>query len=196
IEKAHSDIFNILLQILDEGTLTDSFGRHIDFRNTILIMTSNIGTQELKRSQIGFETQGEVFTYNSMRETLLEKVKKTFRPEFLNRVNEIVVFRALGKPEMSKIVELLFSELKERVREKGIELILDDSAKELLIEEGFDPNFGARPLRRAIERILEDPLAEKILEIGIKKGTKLRIVRQEKEVDFIVESGAKIPITR
>ncbi len=196
IEKAHPDIFNILLQILDEGMLTDSFGRNVDFRNTILIMTSNIGTKELKRSQIGFETQKEMFTYSSMRDRLLEEVKKVFRPEFLNRVNEVVVFRALGKLEMSKIVDLLFSELKEQVSEKGVTLILDDSAKELLVEDGFDPNFGARPLKRAIERILEDPLSEKILEIGFKKGTKLKIVRQDKEVDFIAESGDKVPVAR
>ncbi len=196
IEKAHPDIFNILLQIMDEGMLTDSFGRHIDFRNTILIMTSNIGTQELKRSHIGFETQREVFTHKFMKETLLEKVKKTFKPEFLNRINDILVFRALGKPEMAKIVDLFIAELKELVHEKGITLTLDDSAKELLIEEGFDPHFGARPLKRAIERILEDPLADKILELGIKRGTKLKVVRQDNEVDFIIESNNKIPVRR
>ena len=191
IEKAHYDIFNILLQILDEGMLTDSFGRQVDFRNTILIMTSNIGTKEIRKTAMGFEAQETVLDYKSMKDKLLEEVKKVFRPEFLNRIDETIVFRALGKEEMGRIVELLFAELQERIREKGIELILDESAKELLIEEGFDPNFGARPLKRAIERILEDPLSEKILQLGIKRGAKLKIVRTEKKVDFLIESAYK-----
>ncbi|MBI4722410.1 MAG: ATP-dependent Clp protease ATP-binding subunit, partial [Candidatus Stahlbacteria bacterium] len=192
IEKAHYDIFNILLQILDEGMLTDSFGRQVDFRNTILIMTSNIGTKEMRKTVLGFEAQETVLDYKNMKDKLLEEVKKVFRPEFLNRIDETIVFKALGKEEMGKIVELLFAELQERIREKGIEIILDESAKELLIEEGFDLNFGARPLKRAIERILEDPLSEKILQLGIKRGTKLKIVRIEKKVDFLIESAYKV----
>jgi ATP-dependent Clp protease ATP-binding subunit ClpC len=196
IEKAHYDIFNILLQILDEGMLTDSLGRQVDFRNTILIMTSNIGTKELKRKRIGFEQTQEVLDHRAIRETLLEEVKKVFRPEFLNRIDEVVVFRALGKKEMEKIVELLFTELQERTKERGINLILNPSVKELLIEEGFDPNFGARPLKRAIERIIEDPLSEKILQLGIKKGITLEIVREGKKVDFIVTKETKVPIKK
>jgi len=191
IEKAHYEVFNILLQILDEGRITDSFGRQVDFRNTILIMTSNIGTKELKKTKIGFQGKERILDYEESKEVLLEEVKKVFRPEFLNRVDDIVVFRALGKKEMEKIVEILFEELRERIKEKGIDIILDASAKELLIEEGFDPNYGARPLKRAMERIIEDPLSEKILELEIKKGVALRIVRGKKGIDFVVEKKRK-----
>jgi ATP-dependent Clp protease ATP-binding subunit ClpC len=192
IEKAHSDTFNILLQILDEGVLTDSFGRQVVFRNTILIMTSNIGTEELKRAKIGFGAKEKISDYDDMKEGLLEEVKKVFRPEFLNRIDEVLVFKSLGREEMGEIVELLFSEVQQRVKEKGIELTLDESVKELLMEEGFDPNFGARPLKRAIERVLEDPLSEKMLQIGIRRGTKLRVVRAKKGVDFVEESRPKV----
>ena len=185
IEKAHYDVFNILLQIMDEGALTDSFGRKVDFRNTIIILTSNLGTGEIKRATIGFESTEEGINYEDMKKRLLEEVKKTFKPEFINRIDEIAVFRPLGKEEMSKIVELLFSELQVRIAEKGIFLTLDDSAKELLMEKGFDPEFGARPLKRAMEKVLEDPLSEKILELGFKTKTKLRIVRQGDAVEFI-----------
>jgi ATP-dependent Clp protease ATP-binding subunit ClpC len=196
IEKAHPDTFNILLQILDEGVLTDSFGRQVDFRNTILIMTSNIGAEELKRAKIGFGAKDRIANHDDMKESLLEELKKLFRPEFLNRIDETIVFRALGREEMGEIVELLFSEVQERVKEKGIYLTLDKSMKELLMEEGFDPNFGARPLKRALERVLEDPLSEKMLQIGIRRGTKLRAVRARKGVDFLVESTPKVTVRK
>ncbi|MDI6839721.1 MAG: ATP-dependent Clp protease ATP-binding subunit [bacterium] len=196
IEKAHPDVFNILLQIFDEGILTDSFGRRVDFKNAILIMTSNIGTRELKRAKIGFETKDEAIDYESMKSRLLEEVKKVFRPEFLNRIDEILVFRALGRSEMGKIVDLLFSELQLRMKEKGIALVLDNSAKELLIDEGFDPNFGARPLKRTMERMLEDPVSEKILEIGFKRGTKIIVVRNKEKLDFVVESTHKVTVEK
>ncbi|MCK4352594.1 ATP-dependent Clp protease ATP-binding subunit [candidate division WOR-3 bacterium] len=188
IEKAHPDVFNLLLQILDEGILTDSLGRKVNFKNTVLIMTSNIGTKGLKGAKIGFESKEEIADYSSMKKRLMEEVKKVFRPEFLNRIDEVLVFRALGKPEMKKIVELLLSELQERIRERGINLSVDENAKELLIEEGFDPNFGARPLKRAMEKLIEDPLSDKILEIGFKKGTRLRAIREKDNIDFIIES--------
>lgn len=196
IEKAHPDVFNILLQILDDGFVADSFGRRVNFRNAVLIMTSNIGTRELKRAKIGFETKEEVIDYEAMKKRLMEEVKKVFRPEFLNRIDEVLVFKALGRGEMWKIVELLFSELQERIKEKGITLILDDSAKELLIEEGFDPNFGARPLKRAIERIIEDPLSERLLQIGFKKGTRLKVVREKGKVSFVVEPARKVLVRK
>ncbi|MDD2890575.1 MAG: ATP-dependent Clp protease ATP-binding subunit [bacterium] len=192
IEKAHPDVFNLLLQILDEGTLTDSFGRKVDFRNTILIMTSNIGTSEIKRTSIGFEgTTNANIDYEQMRKKLLEEVKKMFRPEFINRIDEVVVFKSLGLEEMEKIIDLLLSELKNRLVEKSIQLVIDKSAKELLLEKGFDPEFGARPLKRAIEKIIEDPLSEKILELNNKKGIILKVVRENDKVNFIVESFYK-----
>lgn len=187
IEKAHPDVFNLLLQILDEGMLTDAFGRKIDFKNTILIMTSNIGTSEIKHANIGFEFKTEEIDYGQMKSRLLEEVKKVFKPEFLNRIDDVVVFRALGRTEMGKIVDLLVGELTDRLSEKGVQVVLEESAKELLLEKGFDPHFGARPLKRAIEKIIEDPLSEKLLEIRGKKSIKLKIVRDGDKADFIME---------
>ena len=163
IEKAHPEVFNILLQILEDGQLTDAFGRRINFKNTVLIMTSNIGTREISKGvTLGFQREPGL-DYEKMKERLLEEVKRTFNPEFLNRVDEIVVFHSLGREEMKKIVEILVEEVKDRLKEKSIELSLTDEAKDLLIEDGFDPNYGARPLRRAIQRLLEDPLSEEVL---------------------------------
>ncbi len=184
IEKAHPDVFNILLQILEDGTLTDSFGRRVDFRNTVLIMTSNIGTKEIKRTKVGFETK-EGTDYETMKKDLLEDVKKTFNPEFLNRIDETIVFHELSKEDMRKIVEILFEELKGRVKEKNIEVELSDSAKELLIDKGFDPSYGARPLRRALQRILEDPLSEEVLKQGYKRGLKVNATRKGDRLAFV-----------
>lgn len=162
IEKAHPDIFNILLQILENGVLTDSFGRHIDFKNTCIIITSNIGTKEVGR-EIGF---GAGEKKEDKRAFLMAKLKKTFNPEFLNRIDEIVVFNALGRKEMGKIVNILVKDVLDRVKEKGFVIEMTDEAKELLIEKGFDPEYGARPLKRAIQRLLEDPLSDKLLVAG------------------------------
>jgi ATP-dependent Clp protease ATP-binding subunit ClpC len=187
IEKAHPDVFNILLQVLDEGRLTDSYGRKVSFKNTILIMTSNIGANLLKKSgAIGFKTQEEEETYQDMKQRLLDEVKKTFKPEFLNRVDEVIVFRDLTRENLKKIVEIEVKEVQNRLKEKGIEVALDDKAKEFLIEKGFDKAFGARPLKRTIQRYLENPLAEEILSGSYKEGSKIRTTfsRDKDRLDF------------
>ncbi|AEH50716.1 ATP-dependent Clp protease ATP-binding subunit [Pseudothermotoga thermarum] len=166
IEKAHPDVFNILLQIMDEGRLTDSQGREVDFRNTIIVMTSNIGGTLINKSKrtLGFVSEDNFQQeYEEIKQLVLEEVKKTFRPEFLNRIDEIIVFHPLTREHIEKIVDILVSDLRERLKEKNLSLVLTKEAKDLLIEKGFDPVYGARPLKRAIQQLLEDPLAEEIL---------------------------------
>ncbi|MEE8317273.1 MAG: AAA family ATPase, partial [Candidatus Omnitrophota bacterium] len=176
IEKAHPDVFNILLQVLEDGRLTDSYGRKVDFRNTIVIMTSNVGADILrKQGSIGFKSEKDEMTYKSMKEKLLEQVKKTFKPEFLNRIDDTIVFHSLTKEHLYKIVEIELKELKERLKEQDIEIELDDGAKELLIEKGFDPIFGARPLKRTIQRFLEDSLAEEIIAKRFEKNKAVKV---------------------
>jgi len=164
IEKAHPDVFNILLQVLEDGRLTDSFGRKVDFRNTILIMTSNVGADILrKQGSIGFKSEKKEVTYKNMKEKLLDQVKKTFKPEFLNRIDDLIVFHSLTKEDLYSIVEIELKEVEARLKEQEIEITLDKEAKDILIEQGFDQVFGARPLKRTIQRLLEDPLAEEII---------------------------------
>ena len=185
IEKAHPDVFNILLQVLEEGRLTDSFGRKVDFRNTILIMTSNVGADILrKQGSLGFKSRNEEVTYQEMKQKLLEEVKKTFKPEFLNRVDDIVVFKSLGKESLFNIVEIEISYVADRLKEQKITFELDKAAKELLIEKGFDPVFGARPLKRTIQRYLEDPLAQDLISNKFKEGTHIKITRKRDELEF------------
>ncbi len=164
IEKAHPDVMHLLLQILEEGKITDSLGRKIDFRNTIIIMTSNVGAELLKKqTTMGFGAPREGHDYDSMREKILDETKRVFKPEFLNRLDEIIVFHSLEKSHLLKIVDLEVEKVKVRLRAKEVEIILDNLAHEFVIEKGYDPNYGARPMRRAVERYLEDPLAEEIL---------------------------------
>lgn len=178
IEKAHPDVFNMLLQVLEEGRLTDSYGRKVSFKNTILIMTSNLGADLIKKTgSIGFSTGKEEENYASMKERLLGEVKKTFKPEFINRVDEVIVFRSLGMEELKKIVNIEIKGVTERLKEQRVEIELDESAKEFIIEKGFDKNFGARPLKRAIQRYLENPLAEEIISGSFKEGVKIHITR-------------------
>ncbi len=185
IEKAHPDVFNILLQILEDGQLTDSFGRKVDFKNTVIIMTSNIGTADIRRSDgIGFAKVDASVSYEKMKERLLEEVKKLFNPEFLNRIDEIVVFRSLTKEDMKKIVDILIGELEERLDDKKMVLEIDESGKDLLVEEGFDPQFGARPIKRTIRRLIEDPLSEEILKGNIKEGKHIKLVRSGDRLEF------------
>ena len=193
IEKAHPDVFNILLQLLDEGRLTDSYGRKVSFKNTILIMTSNIGADMLKkRGSIGFKTQKEEETYQDMKERLLEAVKKTFKPEFLNRVDDVIVFRALSRDDLKQIVEIEAREVQKRLKEKNIEVTLDRKAKDFLIDKGFDKIFGARPLKRTIQRYLENPLAEEILAGSFKEGARVTVTcLKEKDALKFVKSSAK-----
>ena len=176
IEKAHPDVFNLLLQILEDGRLTDSFGRKVDFKNVILIMTSNIGANLLKKQgSIGFKSQKDETSYQDMKKRLLDEVKKTFKPEFLNRVDDVIVFRSLSKEDLKQILEIEINEVRKRLASKEINIELTDKAKEFLIERGFDVTFGARPIKRTIQRFLEDPLAENIIAGKFKKGKKIKV---------------------
>jgi len=192
IEKAHPDVFNILLQLLDEGRLTDSYGRKVSFKNTILIMTSNIGANLLKKTgAIGFKTQKEESeTYKDMKGRLLEAVKKTFKPEFLNRVDDVIVFRSLTKEDLKHIVEIEVKDVSERLQDRNIEIILDDKAKDFLIEKGFDYVFGARPLKRTIQRYLENPLSEEILAGAFKDGGKITVTWTKGKTELSFKKSA------
>lgn len=189
IEKAHPDVFNILLQVLEDGRLTDSFGRTVSFRNAILIMTSNIGAREIKDgSTIGFQSSSAEMTYERMKDTVMGEVKKVFNPEFLNRLDEIIVFHALEKHHLLDIVDIMIEEVRERMEEHSITITLTDKAKEFLIERGYDPNFGARPLRRTIQKHIEDPLAEKMINGEIQDSAKIHIDGGEERLVFNVEN--------
>jgi ATP-dependent Clp protease ATP-binding subunit ClpC len=164
IEKAHPDVMNMLLQILEEGKLTDSLGRAVDFRNTIILMTSNTGAESIaKTNSIGFSTGSDEIDYEKMKEKILSMTKKAFRPEFLNRLDDTIVFRNLTKPDLVQILTLEMAKVMERLKARNIVLNLSEEANEFLVTKGYDPQYGARPMRRAVERYLEDPLAEDIL---------------------------------
>ncbi len=163
IEKAHPDVFNTLLQILEEGRLTDSQGRSVDFRNTIIIMTSNLGTQELRKANVGFTKADEAMSYARMRDKVMDSLKNHFRPEFLNRIDEVIVFHELAKNEVMQMVDLMLKRLTTQLEAQGLGIELTQAAKEFLADKGYDPTLGARPLRRAIQRLIEDALSEKIL---------------------------------
>ncbi|MCM8778368.1 MAG: ATP-dependent Clp protease ATP-binding subunit [Candidatus Omnitrophica bacterium] len=193
IEKAHPDVFNILLQVLDEGRLTDSFGRKVDFRNTILIMTSNIGAEFWrKQATLGFRSEKEGVDYETIKTKLMEEVKRTFKPEFLNRIDDIIVFRPLTRENLQKIVELEINEVRKRMSEQGYFIELTSEAKEFLIDKGFDPVLGARPLRRTIQRYVEDPLAEEIIAGKFKVGDTIKIVFQENHLEFEIAGEKQI----
>ncbi|MET0145121.1 MAG: AAA family ATPase, partial [Ilumatobacteraceae bacterium] len=163
IEKAHPDVFNTLLQILEEGRLTDSQGRSVDFRNTVLIMTSNLGTQDLRKANVGFTTADSAMSYERMKEKVMDALKVHFRPEFLNRIDEVIVFHELNRAEVLQMVDNLTRRLTTQLEGQGLGIELTQSAKELLAAKGYDPQLGARPLRRAIQRMVEDPLSEMLL---------------------------------
>jgi len=164
IEKAHHDVFNMLLQIMEEGRLTDSFGRNVDFKNTILILTSNIGTAAIKnQATLGFQKSDDEVTYEKMKEGVLIEVEKYFKPEFLNRLDDVIVFRPLTKENLKEIIDIELVDVRKRLEDRGIHLFLTDDAKDKIIDEGTNLELGARPLRRAIERMIEDPLAEELL---------------------------------
>jgi ATP-dependent Clp protease ATP-binding subunit ClpC len=179
IEKAHPDVFNILLQILEDGRLTDAQGRTVDFRNSIVIMTSNIGASEIaKNTGIGFTVGDETgITYDDMKKGIMGELKKVFRPEFLNRIDEVIVFHKLAKDEIREIVELLLKRVRESLADRELSLNLSDSAADLLVEKGWDPTMGARPLRRAIQRFIEDPLADEVLAQNAPPGSTVEVDR-------------------
>jgi ATP-dependent Clp protease ATP-binding subunit ClpC len=180
IEKAHPDVFNILLQILEDGRLTDSQGRTVDFRNAIVIMTSNVGAAQIaKNTGIGF-TVGEGDTgvsFDEMKTRIMSELKKVFRPEFLNRIDDVIVFHKLAKDEIREIVELLLKRIRESLAEREMSLNLSDDAADLLVEKGWDPSMGARPLRRAIQRYIEDPLADEVLAQNVDPGSTVEVER-------------------
>ncbi|MGY3716703.1 ATP-dependent protease ATP-binding subunit ClpC [Sutcliffiella cohnii] len=190
IEKAHPDVFNILLQVLEDGRLTDSKGRTVDFRNTILIMTSNVGADALKRNKfVGFNIQDENQQYKDMKGKVMDELKRAFRPEFLNRIDEMIVFHSLEKQHLKEIVTLLADQLTKRLKEQDIDLELTEAAKEKISEEGYDPEYGARPLRRAIQKHIEDRLSEELLKGTIEKGQK--VVLDVQDGQFVVKAAEK-----
>jgi ATP-dependent Clp protease ATP-binding subunit ClpC len=187
IEKAHPDVMHLLLQILEDGKVTDSLGRKIDFRNTIIIMTSNVGADLIRRqTTMGFGAPKDTQDYDTMRDKILEETKRVFKPEFLNRLDEIIVFHSLNKPDLLKIVDLEVDKVKRRLKLKEIEIALDDPAHEFVINKGFDPTYGARPMRRAVEKYLEDPLAEELLKGAVKAGDIVEVTVDGEKLAFRV----------
>jgi ATP-dependent Clp protease ATP-binding subunit ClpC len=186
IEKAHPDVFNTLLQVLDDGRLTDGKGRTVDFRNTVIIMTSNLGAQHLRSTgSFGFTAaENEEESYEKMKERVLDEMKKAFRPEFINRLDEIIVFRPLNKDELYQIVSLLINRVRKTLREHEVDIELTEAAKEVIAKEGYDPAFGARPLRRAIQRLVEDQLSEEMLKGTFKKGEVVLIDAEDGKLTF------------
>jgi len=191
IEKAHPDVYNILLQILDDGQLTDNYGRKVNFKNTLIIMTSNVGAREVKRSAgMGFTKPGEQDDFERMESAIREEVKRTFTPEFLNRIDEQIVFRSLNKVDLVSIVDILVAELQKRLNEKNVKLELDLPAKEFIVENGFDPTLGARPLRRSLQRLVEDELAERFLMGEITENSTVRVGRDGDKLVFTSTANA------
>ncbi len=179
IEKAHPDVFNILLQVLDEGHLTDNYGRIIDFKNTVLIMTSNLGARDISKGGLGFQTANVNTSYDIMQNKVRDEIERAFNPEFLNRVDDIIVFHPLSKSEISEIVHILLKDLESRLADSEMTLKLNESAIEFLVDRGYDEKFGARPLKRAIQRFLEDPLSEKILVAEFSAGDEIEVEVEE-----------------
>jgi len=189
IEKAHPDVWNVLLQILEDGQVTDSLARKVDFRNTIIIMTSNVGAELIRKGNVmGFGTPVHEQDYNAIKEKILGETKKIFKPEFLNRLDDQIVFHSLTREDLSKIVSLEVAKVAARVREKGVEIELTPEASTFLIEKGYEPVYGARPLRRAIERYLEDPIAEEVIRGKIKSGDRVKVGADKENLTFTTTS--------
>ena len=188
IEKAHPDVMHLLLQILEDGKITDSLGRKIDFRNTIIIMTSNVGAELIKKqTTLGFGAPvAGAENYDAMKDKILGEAKRVFKPEFINRLDDLIVFHTLEKPDLIKIVDLEISKVVERIKTKNIHLTLDPTAHEFLISKGYDPTYGARPMRRAVERYIEDPMAEEVLKGNIKPGDAVTVQRDGDKLGFVI----------
>jgi ATP-dependent Clp protease ATP-binding subunit ClpC len=183
IEKAHPDVFNILLQVLDEGHLTDNYGRVIDFKNTVVIMTSNVGAKDITRNRtLGFGNADGRASFDKMAEKVKEELNHTFNPEFLNRLDDVIVFHPLSKEHIAQIVSILLRDVQKRLGEEELTLRLSDAASDFLVKNGFDENYGARPLKRAIQKWIEDPLSEKILLAEFSKGDEI-------DVDVAADGG-------
>jgi ATP-dependent Clp protease ATP-binding subunit ClpC len=185
VEKAHPDVMNMLLQILEEGKLTDNVGRVVNFRNTIVLLTSNVGAELIRRtSTLGFSPASTENSYEKMKEKIMDEAKKVFRPEFMNRLDDIIVFRSLTKPDLLEILDLEIAKVMVRLKGKQLQLTLDPAAREFLVEKGYDPTFGARPMRRAVERFLEDPLAEEILKGNLHPNEPVTATVEEGKLAF------------
>ena len=192
VEKAHPDVFNVLLQVLDDGQLTDGIGRKVDFKNTIIIMTSNIGSRQLKDFGVGvgFNTAAREAEKGEMQRDVIEKsLKKTFAPEFLNRIDDIIYFNSLGREEIHKIIDIELKGLFSRIRKMGFEVEMDEKAKDFLVKKGWDEQYGARPLRRAIQRYIEDDLADEIIKADILPGDTIRVTSDDEKITFDIEKG-------
>lgn len=189
IEKAHPDVFNILLQIFEEGRLTDSQGKRVDFKNTVIVMTSNLGAREIQKSTpIGFkkiDTEG--LSYDAIKEKVMSELKQAFRPEFLNRVDEVIVFHKLQKQQVYNIMDLMISRVQQQLELQGITIELKKNAKELLLEKGYDSSMGARPMRRCIQNLIEDPISEKLISGEIKSGQKIEVSAKDKKMHFDIK---------
>jgi len=195
IEKAHPDVFNTLLQILEDGHLTDAQGHKVDFKNTIIIMTSNLGTRDIQKGPaIGFAARpDEKMTYEKMKERVVEELKRSFRPEFLNRIDEVIVFHSLSREDVKNIVDLMMKRVREQLKSKDLDIELTDAVKELLAEKGYDPALGARPLRRTIQRMVEDPLSEKLLYREFRAGQTVIVDVQDGEITFEAPLSPETP---
>lgn len=192
VEKAHPDVWNILLQILEEGKLTDNMGRVIDFRNTIILLTSNVGAEGIrKQTTIGFGSTSDEANYDKMKEKLMEEAKRTFKPEFLNRLDDVIVFHSLNKADLTEILDLEINKLSNRLKAKNLQLELDEAAKEFLLKKGYDPTYGARPMRRSVEQYLEDPLAEDFLRGKLVPGEPVQISADKDKLTFSQKAGSK-----
>jgi len=193
IEKAHPDVFNTLLQILEDGRLTDSQGRTVDFKNTVLIMTSNLGTADLRKASVGFAKTTEAVNYERMKEKVNDALKQHFRPEFLNRIDEVIVFHELSREEVTQIVDLLIRRVREQLEGQGIGMELTPAAKVFLADKGYDPTLGARPLRRAIQQYIEDPLSERILWKEFRVGETIIVDAEDDAIVFRSIEGFEPP---
>jgi ATP-dependent Clp protease ATP-binding subunit ClpB len=182
IEKAHPDVFNVLLQILDDGRLTDSKGRTVDFKNTVLIMTSNLGSREI---------QAVADDEKQVREAVLEVLREQFKPEFLNRIDDIVIFHQLSREQIGDIIEIQLERLRQLLAERDMQLVLDDSARQLLAREGYDPLYGARPLKRAIQTLVQNPLASKLLRGEVLPGQTIRVSADGDQMQFTSETATE-----
>ncbi len=193
IEKAHPDVMNMLLQILEEGKLTDNVGRVVNFRNAIILLTSNVGAETIKKASLGFGPANDNITYEKMRDRIMDEARRAFRPEFLNRLDDIIVFRSLTKPDLIQILDLEIAKVGERLKARGINLVLDEAAKNFLVDKGHDPDYGARPMRRAVEQHLEDPLAEEIMRGNLHANDPVEVTVAEDRLKFVQNTPAAGP---
>jgi ATP-dependent Clp protease ATP-binding subunit ClpC len=194
IEKAHPDVFNTLLQILEDGHLTDAQGHKVDFKNTVIIMTSNLGTRDIQKARIGFaNTTDDAGDYEKMKDKVMEELKRSFRPEFLNRIDEVIVFHSLSREDVKAIVNLMMKRVTDQLKSKDIEIELTEAAKDLLAEKGYDPALGARPLRRTIQRLVEDQVSEKLLYKEFSAGQTIIVDARDGEITFESPTSPDVP---